>query len=92
LFGILVKGSRLQHFPLKVLLSRVLYSTGLTLTLILTAWEFKKPFLKMKLSPGWLTQNIFKKIKNASQKILTIFFVSEVFLKNVIFSMLLTKI
>jgi hypothetical protein len=29
-----------------------------------------------------------KKIKNASQKILTNFFVSEVFIKNVIFSML----
>jgi hypothetical protein len=30
------------------------------LTLILTAWEFKKPFfIKMKISPGWLKQNIF---------------------------------
>jgi hypothetical protein len=30
------------------------------LTLILTAWEFKKPFfVKMKISPGWLKQNIF---------------------------------
>jgi hypothetical protein len=27
---------------------------------ILTAWEFKKPFfVKMKISPGWLKQNIF---------------------------------
>jgi hypothetical protein len=30
------------------------------ITLILTAWEFKKPFfVKMKLSPGWFKQNIF---------------------------------
>jgi hypothetical protein len=43
----------------------------------------------MKISPGWLEQNIFLKIKNASQNILTIFFVLEVFIKNVIFSMLL---
>jgi hypothetical protein len=35
----------------------------------------------MKSSPGWLKQNIFKKIKNASQKILANFFVSEVFIK-----------
>jgi hypothetical protein len=39
----------------------------------------------MKISRGWLKQNIFKKLKNASQKILTNFFVSEVFIKNVIF-------
>jgi hypothetical protein len=39
------------------------------LTLILTAWKFKKPFfVKMKISPGWLKQNIFLKMKNASQK------------------------
>jgi hypothetical protein len=31
----------------------------------------------------------FKKIKNASQKILTNFFVSEAFIKNVILGMLL---
>jgi hypothetical protein len=31
----------------------------------------------------------FEKIKNASQKFLTNFFVSEVFVKNAIFSMLL---
>jgi hypothetical protein len=38
------------------------------LTLILTAWEFKKAFtVKMKISPGWVKQNIKK--KNASQKI-----------------------
>jgi hypothetical protein len=43
----------------------------------------------MKISPGWLQQNIFLKIKNALQKILTNFFVLEVFIKNVIFSMLL---
>jgi hypothetical protein len=31
---------------------------------IITAWEFKKPFfVKMKISPGWLKQNIFKKSK-----------------------------
>jgi hypothetical protein len=42
----------------------------------------------MKINPGWLKQNIFKKIKNASQKILTNFFVSEVFVKNANFSML----
>jgi hypothetical protein len=40
----------------------------------------------MKISPGRLKQNVFKKIKNASLKILTNFFVSEVFIKNVIFS------
>jgi hypothetical protein len=43
----------------------------------------------MKINPGWLKQNIFSKIKNASQKILTNFFASEVFIKNVIYSMLL---
>jgi hypothetical protein len=43
----------------------------------------------MKVSPEWLKQNIFLKIKNASQKILTNFFVSEVFIKNAIFTMLL---
>jgi hypothetical protein len=43
----------------------------------------------MKISPGWLKQNIFLKIKNALQKILTNFFVSEVFIRNAIFSMLL---
>jgi hypothetical protein len=55
-----------------------------TLALILTAWEFKKPFffVKMKISPGWLRQNILLIIKKASQKILTNFFVSEVFIKN----------
>jgi hypothetical protein len=42
----------------------------------------------MKISHGWLKQNIFLKIKNASQKILN-FFVSEVFIKNAIFGMLL---
>jgi hypothetical protein len=46
-------------------------------------------FVKIKISPGWLKQNIFLKIKNASQKMLTNFFVSEVFIKDVIFSMLL---
>jgi hypothetical protein len=46
----------------------------------------------MKISTGWLKQNIFLKNKNASQKILTNSFVSEVFIKNVIFSMLLMKI
>jgi hypothetical protein len=52
--------------------------------------EFKKPFfVKIKIIPGWLKQNIFLKIKNASQKVRTNFFVSEVFLKNVIFNMLL---
>jgi hypothetical protein len=43
----------------------------------------------MKISPEWLKQNIFLNIKNVSQKILTNFFVSEVFIKNVVFSMLL---
>jgi hypothetical protein len=39
-------------------------SWHLALTLILTAWEFKKPFfVKMKISPGWLKQNILKKSK-----------------------------
>jgi hypothetical protein len=36
----------------------------------------------MKISPGWLKQNIYKNIKNASQKILTNFLVSEVFIKK----------
>jgi hypothetical protein len=49
----------------------------------------KASFVKMKISPGWLNQNISLKIKNASQKILTNFFVSEYFIQNVIFSMLL---
>jgi hypothetical protein len=35
----------------------------------------------MQISPGWLKQKILK-IKNASQKILTNFFVSEVFFKK----------
>jgi hypothetical protein len=39
----------------------------ISLTLILTAWEFKSPFLKIKISPGWLKQNILLKIKNALQ-------------------------
>jgi hypothetical protein len=43
----------------------------------------------MKISPGWLKQNIYLKIKNASQKNLTNFFVSEVFIENVILGMLL---
>jgi hypothetical protein len=62
------------------------------LTLILTAWEFKnfKKIVKMKLSPGWhIKAKYFLKIKNALQKILTNFFLSEVFIKNVIFSMIL---
>jgi hypothetical protein len=45
----------------------------------------------VKISPGWLKQNIFL-IENASQKILTGFFVLEVFIENVIFSMLLMVI
>jgi hypothetical protein len=45
-------------------------------------------FVKLKIIPGWLKQNICLKIKNASQNILTNFFASEVFVKNVIFSML----
>jgi hypothetical protein len=44
----------------------------------------------MKIRPGWLKQNIFKN-KNATQKIVTNFFVSEVFIKNAIFSMLLAN-
>jgi hypothetical protein len=55
------------------------------LTLILTAWEFKKP---LKISPGWLKQNIFEKSKMPRKKSVKDFFVSEVFIKNVIFSML----
>jgi hypothetical protein len=43
----------------------------------------------MKISPGRLRKNIFLKIKNASQKIWTNLFASEVFIKNVIFNMLL---
>jgi hypothetical protein len=43
----------------------------------------------MKISPGWFKQNIFLKIKNASQKISKNFLVEEVFIKSVIFSMLL---
>jgi hypothetical protein len=41
---------------------------------------------------SWMVKANFLKIKNASQKILTNFFVSEFFIKNVIFSMLLNKI
>jgi hypothetical protein len=52
--------------------------------------EFKKPFfVKMKIKPGWLKQNIFLKIKDASQKIFKNFFASDVCIKNVIFSMFL---
>jgi hypothetical protein len=37
----------------------IFFLLTLHLTLILTAWEFKKPFLvKIKISPGWLKQNI----------------------------------
>jgi hypothetical protein len=37
--------------------------------LILTAWEFKKPFfVKMKINPGWLKLNIFKKSKIPRKK------------------------
>jgi hypothetical protein len=43
-------------------------------------------FVKMKISPGWLKQNIFKNQKCLA-KSLTNFFASEVFIKNVIFSM-----
>jgi hypothetical protein len=43
----------------------------------------------MKISPRWLKQNIFLKIKNASQNILPNFVVSGVLIKNFIFSMLL---
>jgi hypothetical protein len=39
------------------------------LTLLLTDWELKPFFVKMKISPGRLRKNIFLKIKNASQKI-----------------------
>jgi hypothetical protein len=39
----------------------------------------------MKISPGWLKQKAFLKMKNDLQIILTNFFVSEVFIKNVIF-------
>jgi hypothetical protein len=42
----------------------------------------------MKTSLDGLSKTFFKKIKNASQKILQNFFVSEVFIKNAIFSML----
>jgi hypothetical protein len=41
----------------------------LFLTLLLNAWEFKKPFfIKVKKSPGWLGQNIFKKSKLPRKK------------------------
>jgi hypothetical protein len=54
----------------------------LDLTLILTAWEFQKAFfVKMKISPRWLKQNIKK---NASQNLNNLF----CYIKNVIFSML----
>jgi hypothetical protein len=42
----------------------------------------------MKISLGWLKQNIFKKSKMPGKK-LTNFFVTKVFIKHVIFSMLL---
>jgi hypothetical protein len=52
----------------------------LALTLILTAWEFKKPFCKNENKYFMVEAKYFFKIKNASQKILN-FFVSEVSLK-----------
>jgi succinate dehydrogenase/fumarate reductase cytochrome b subunit len=58
----------------------------LLFTLILTAWEFKKPFCKNE-NKSWMAKaKYFFKIKNASQKFLTNFFVSEIFIKYVIFS------
>jgi hypothetical protein len=69
--------------------SNVSNKTRITLlNLILTAWEFKKPFYKNENKSWMVEAKYFFKIKNASQKILTNFFVSEVFIKNVIFSML----
>jgi hypothetical protein len=60
-----------------------------SLTLILTAWDLKRLFCKNE-NKSWMIQaKYLLKIKNASQKILTNFFVSEVFIKNVIYSMLL---
>jgi hypothetical protein len=45
------------------------WNLDFTLTLILTAREFKKPFfVKMKTSPGWLKKNIFKKSKIPRKK------------------------
>jgi hypothetical protein len=46
-------------------------------------------FVKMQISPGWLKQNIFLKIKNASQNISKIFFTSGVSHKNLIFNVFL---
>jgi hypothetical protein len=46
-------------------------------------------FCKNENKSRMVEAKYFLKIKNASQKILTNFFVSEVFIKNVIISMLL---
>jgi hypothetical protein len=43
----------------------------------------------MKISPGWFKQNIFKKSQMPYKKFEQTFFVLEVFIKNVTFSMLL---
>jgi hypothetical protein len=60
-----------------------------SLTLILTAWELKSIFCKNENKSWMVEAKYFLKIKNASQKILTNIFVQEVFIKHVIFSMLL---
>jgi hypothetical protein len=60
------------------------------LTIILTAWDFKKTFFSKTENKPWMVEaKCFLKIKNASQKILRNFLVSEVFIENVIFGMLL---
>jgi hypothetical protein len=51
--------------------------------------NLKSLFCKNENKSWMVEAKYFKKIKNGSQKILTNFFVSEVFIKNVIFSMLL---
>jgi hypothetical protein len=59
------------------------------LTQILIAWEFKKLFfVKMKISLGWLKQNIFKNQKCQAKNLNKIVFFLEVFIKNIVFSML----
>jgi hypothetical protein len=44
----------------------------------------------MKISPGWIKQNVFKKQKCLAKNLINVF-VSEVLIKNVIFSWLLMR-
>jgi hypothetical protein len=59
-FKTVLKRQQQQHKAFINLLFGKIKKNFSFLTLILTAWEFKKAFfVKMKISPGWLKQNIF---------------------------------